>query len=190
MKEITSPKAKIKAYLFQDRTNPIISINFLFKNAGLSTDETQQSGISTMAAALLTEGAGNLDSQQFKEILEQKAVGMGFSADMDDFSGHLLTTRENMNTAFKMLNMAMTQPRFDEEDIRRTKAQMLAALKRQTEHPSGVLALEAAKEIFGKHPYARNPVGDAAQLRKSAGRSCWNLLKIIEQEQSDGRHCR
>lgn len=85
VKEITSPKAKIRAYLFQDRTNPIISINFLFKNAGLSTDETQQSGISTMAAALLTEGAGNLDSQQFKEILEQKAVGMGFSADMDDF---------------------------------------------------------------------------------------------------------
>lgn len=166
VKEITSPKAKIKAYLFQDKTNPIISINFLFKNAGLSTDETQQSGISTMAAALLTEGAGNLDSQQFKEILEQKAVGMGFSADMDDFSGHLLTTRENMNTAFKMLNMAMTQPRFDEEDIRRTKAQMLAALKRQTEHPSGVLALEAAKEIFGKHPYARNPVGDAAAIAK------------------------
>ena len=49
VKEITSPKAKIKAYLFQDKTNPIISINFLFKNAGLSTDETQQSGISTMA---------------------------------------------------------------------------------------------------------------------------------------------
>ena len=176
VKEITSPKAKIKAYLFQDKTNPIISINFLFKNAGLSTDETQQSGISTMAAALLTEGAGNLDSQQFKEILEQKAVGMGFSADMDDFSGHLLTTRENMNTAFKMLNMAMTQPRFDEEDIRRTKAQMLAVLKRQTEHPSGVLALEAAKEIFGKHPYARNPVGDAAAIAK-IGRS--QLLEFV-----------
>lgn len=182
VKEITSPKAKIKAYLFQDRTNPIISINFLFKNAGLSTDETQQSGISTMAAALLTEGAGNLDSQQFKEILEQKAVGMGFSADMDDFSGHLLTTRENMNTAFKMLNMAMTQPRFDEEDIRRTKAQMLAALKRQTEHPSGVLALEAAKEIFGKHPYARNPVGDAAAIAK-IGRP--QLLEFVKNHLSN-----
>lgn len=166
VKEITSPKAKIKAYLFQDSTNPIVSINFLFKNAGLSTDEAAQSGISTMTAALLTEGAANLDSQQFKEILEQKAIGMGFGADMDDFSGYLLTTRENMDTAFKMLNLAITQPRFDEEDIRRIKEQMQVALKRQTEHPSGVLALEAAKEIFGKHPYSRNPIGDAEAIVK------------------------
>ena len=151
VKEITSPKAKIKAYLFQDKTNPIISISFLFKNAGLSTDEGEESGISTMVAALLTEGAGNLDSQAFKELLEQKAIGMGFSVDMDDFSGHLLTTRENMDTAFKLLNMALTKPRFDAEDVQRTKAQMLTALKRQVEHPSGILALAAAKEIFGEH---------------------------------------
>lgn len=84
-----------------------------------------------------------------------------------------------MNTAFKMLNMAMTQPRFDEEDIRRTKAQMLAALKRQTEHPSGVLALEAAKEIFGKHPYARNPVGDAAAIAKIGRPQLLEFVKII-----------
>ena len=173
VKEIISPRAKIKAYLFEDNTNPIISINFLFKNAGLSTDETSQSGISTMVASLLTEGAGNMDSQQFKEVLEQKAIGMGFVADMDDFSGHLLTTRENMKTAFEMLMLAMTNPRFDEEDIRRKKAQMLVAIKRQTEHPSGVLALETAKEVFGKHPYARNPIGNATAIAR-IGRSQLN----------------
>lgn len=164
--EITSPKHKIKAYLFKDTTNPIISLNFLFKNAGLSTDEASQSGISNMVAGLLTDGAGNLDNQQFKEILEQKAIGIGFAADKDDFSGNLLTTRENMNTAFKLLNMAMTEPRFDEEDIRRIKQQMLIGIKQQSEHPSGVLSLEAAKEIFGRHPYSRNPLGDRSAIVK------------------------
>ena len=177
VKEITSPKAKIKAYLFQDKTNPIISISFLFKNAGLSTDEGEESGISTMVAALLTEGAGNLDSQAFKELLEQKAIGMGFSVDMDDFSGRLLTTRENMDTAFKLLNMALTKPRFDAEDVQRTKAQMLTALKRQVEHPSGILALAAAKEIFGEHPYARNPIGDAKVIKNISKAQLQNFVQ-------------
>lgn len=177
VKEITSPKAKIKAYLFQDKTNPIISISFLFKNAGLSTDEGAESGISTMVAALLTEGAGNLDSQAFKELLEQKAIGMGFSVDMDDFSGRLLTTRENMDTAFKLLNMALTKPRFDAEDVQRTKAQMLTALKRQVEHPSGILALAAAKEIFGEHPYARNPIGDAKVIKNISKAQLQNFVQ-------------
>lgn len=164
--EITSPKNKIKAYLFRDTTNPIISINFLFKNAGLATDEPSESGISNMVASLLTDGAGDLDSQQFKEELEQKAIGIGFGANMDDFSGHLLTTRDNKEDAFRLLNLVMTAPRFDEEDIIRIKEQMLVGLKQQSEHPSGVLGLDASKEIFGNHPYSRNPLGDAAAIIK------------------------
>lgn len=179
VKEITSPKAKIKAYLFQDKTNPIISINFLFKNAGLSTDETQQSGISTMAAALLTEGAGNLDSQQFKEILEQKAVGMGFSADMDDFSGHLLTTRENMNTAFKMLNMAMTQPRFDEEDIDGQKRRCWRLSSGRPNTRPGFWPWRRQRKYSASTLMRAILSATPRQLRKSTGRSCWNSLEII-----------
>lgn len=166
VEEIESKQHKIKAYLFKDSTNPIISISFLFKNAGLATDDSKEIGISNVAAALLTNGAGNLNSQQFKEELENKAIGISFDADMDDFSGSLLTTKENAVEAVKLLNLALTQPRFDEEDVARVKEQFLSALKRQREHPSSVLGLEAAKEIFGNHPYARNPLGKADNIAK------------------------
>lgn len=164
--EVESKQKKIKAYLFKDSSNPIISINFLFKNAGLASDDNKEIGISNVVAALLTEGAGGLNSQQFKEELETKAIGISFSANMDDFSGSLLTTKENAVDAVKLLNMALTSPRFDEEDIARVKEQVLSALKRQKEHPSSVLELEASKEIFGTHPYARNPLGKAENVTK------------------------
>ena len=172
--EVESKQKKIKAYLFKDSSNPIISINFLFKNAGLASDDNKEIGISNVVAALLTEGAGELNSQQFKEALETKAVGISFSANMDDFSGSLLTTKENAVDAVKLLNMALILPRFDEEDIARVKEQVLSALKRQKEHPSSVLELEASKEIFGTHPYARNPLGKAE-----------NVLKINKQMLAD-----
>lgn len=57
VREVVSPRAKIKAYLFEDRTNPIISVSFLFKNAGLANDAESEVGISGMAASLLTTGA-------------------------------------------------------------------------------------------------------------------------------------
>lgn len=164
--EVVSPQKKIKAYLFQDTTNPIISINFLFKNAGLASDGDKEVGISNMVSALLRDGAGDLNSQQFKEALETKAISISFSADMDDISGSLLTIKDNAEEAYRLLNMVLTQPRFEAEDIERVKAQMLNVLKRQREHPSSVLELEAAKEIFGAHPYARNQVGEAEDIAR------------------------
>ncbi len=157
--EIVSPKKGIKAYLFEDNTNPIVSISFMFKDAGLASDPDGEVGIANMAAALLSDGAGDLNAQQFKEELEKRAIGLSFSAGMDDFGGSLLTTSDNQKEAYALLKSALTAPRFDAEDVARVKKQLLIALKQQKEHPAGVLALDFAKEIYAGHPYSRNPVG-------------------------------
>ncbi len=157
--EIVSPKKGIKAYLFEDNTNPIISISFMFKDAGLASDPEGEVGIANMTAALLSDGAGDLNAQQFKEELEKRAIGLSFSAGMDDFGGSLLTTADNQKEAYTLLKLALTEPRFDVEDVSRVKKQMLLSLKRQEEHPAGILGLEFAKEIYATHPYSRNPVG-------------------------------
>lgn len=162
--EIKSPKKGIKAYFFEDNSNPIISINFLFKNAGLASDSDNEVGISNLVASLLMDGAGDLDAQQFKEELEKKAIGLSFSADLDDFTGALITTADNQQEAYDLLKMVLISPRFDVEDITRSKEQMLIALKQQSEHPASVLGLEFAREIYQKHPYARNPVGNSKDI--------------------------
>lgn len=38
-----------------------------------------------MTAALISEAAGGLDSQAFKEKMENYAISLGFGADGDDF---------------------------------------------------------------------------------------------------------
>lgn len=53
-----------------------------------------------MMASLLTDGAGDLDSQAFKEEMESNAIGISFSAGKDDFSGALLTTKDNQKKAY------------------------------------------------------------------------------------------
>lgn len=175
--EIISPKAKLKAYLLEDDTNPIISLNFSFKNAGYASDDEDEQGIAQMTAALLTEGAGALDGQALKEALEGLAIKISFAAGKDDFSGSMLTTKANAKEAMTYLNLMLTSPRFDEVDINRVKAQMKEALKRQDEYPAKKLELEFIKELYGEHPYGRNPLGKIQDIEKISAADLRRFVK-------------
>lgn len=174
--EIVSDKG-IKAYLFEDKNNPIISIDFMFKNSGTAYDRDGFYGISNMVSALLTEGSGDLDNSKFKEELELSAISVSFSSDIDDFSGSLVTTVENKDKAYKLLNSALTNPRFDKEDVNLTKSKFLFALRSQTERPERVLGLEFIKNIYGEHPYSHNPVGEAEDIAKISKKDMLEFIK-------------
>lgn len=177
VQEVVSPKERVKAYLLTDKTNPIISLNFSFKNAGYASDDENEQGIAQMAAALLAEGAGKFSAQELKEELETRAVKIGFSAGKDDFSGALLTTKANAGKAAEYLHLMLTEPRFETADIERVKAQMLEALKRQQEHPARALERAFAEELYGRHPYARNPLGRAADISRISAADLRRFVK-------------
>ena len=159
VKEIEAPKSKIKAYWFEDTSNPIVSVNFVFKNAGFASDDSKKQGIAKMVAALLTEGAGKFDAESLKEELEMRAIAVDFTVNKDDFEGNLLTTKDNISKAIYFLTLMLKEPRFENEDMQRIKLQMVEALERQKEHPVNELNLGFAQELYGQHPYSRNPLG-------------------------------
>ena len=165
VEEVVSPRYKIKAYLYEDKTNPIISLSFIFKNAGWSSEDAGKAGISALLEQMLLSGAGDYNEEDFNEKLENNAITIGFSSGKDDFSGALLTTGENSPVAYEMLKLALSEPRFEEDDIRRAKTRLTEGLKQQQEQPGQILSLAFAKELYGSHPYGRNPLGQAGNGR-------------------------
>ena len=149
----------IKAYYLQDKTNPIISLSFLFKNSGSAYDDKGEEGIANLVAELLVDGAGKYDADKFQEILEQKAIVMSFQANKDDFVGGLKTITSNKDLAAKLLRLVLSEPRFEREDIERAKKEMLTLLKQQQEFPQAQFSLFVNRELFGEHPYGRNMLG-------------------------------
>lgn len=164
--EVVSPKNGIKAYLIEDNTNPIISMSFLFKNAGRASDDADKRGISDIVAALLLEGTDSMDSTALKEEMEDRAIGIGFSAGLDDFTGSLITTSENQETAYALLRDILSNPRFADKELELAKQRADNAFLRQKEHPASVLGVEAARFIYGSHPYGRNPLGDRDDIMR------------------------
>ena len=157
IERIVSPGG-IVAWLVQDHSVPLIAFDFAFKG-GATQDPPDKAGVATMVAALLDEGAGDIDSNRFHERLESKAIEIGFTATRDYVAGSVRTLTENQDEAFDLLRLAVTAPRFDASDVERIRDQTLSGLRRATTSPNELASQRWWATAFAGHPYARPPRG-------------------------------
>jgi zinc protease len=144
----------VEAWLVTDRSNPIISVSFAFRG-GAALDPAGKEGLANMVSGLIDEGAGDLDSQAFQGRLEDMAIRLGFEAGRDTFSGSLRTLTENRDSAFRLLALALTKPRFDSEPVTRVKGQIQAHLRQDAENPNSIARRTLSRTLFPGHPYGR-----------------------------------
>ena len=157
IERIVSPGG-LTAWLVREPSVPLIAFDFAFKG-GATQDPPEKPGVATMAAALLDEGAGDIDSKSFHERLEAMAIEIGFTATRDYVSGSLRTLTENQDEAFDLLKLALTAPRFDADDVERIREQTLSGLRRATTSPNELASQRWWATAFAGHPYARPPRG-------------------------------
>lgn len=163
VERVVSPGG-IEAWLIQDHSNPIISMSLAFRG-GAALDPEDRSGLADMAASLLDEGAGDLDSQAFQGRLRDLAISIGFGATQDTVYGRMKTLVEHEGEAFSMLRLALSQPRFDPEAVERIRSQMLADLARQLQDPETIAGRAFASLIYRGHPYGRAVDGIPATVK-------------------------
>jgi zinc protease len=153
IKEVTSPGG-ISAWLVEDYTVPIVTMNFAFRG-GSSQESAAQSGLANLLSGMLDEGAGDLDSRAFQARLQATNVDLSFDAGRDAFYGNLRTLQVNMDDAFELTRLAITEPRFDEEPVERIKGQVISSLNRGQTDPQEIARKAFAKSLFGDHPYGQ-----------------------------------
>ncbi len=164
IQRVTSPGG-IEAWLVEQHTIPLIAMDFAFKG-GAKLDPAGKVGLTTLAAALIDEGAGEMDSQAFQKRLEEQAIRLGFQADHDAFRGSLQTLTENSDEAFRLTRLALSAPRFDAEPVTRIKAQLLAGLQQADEDPDAIANKAWFAAAFPNHPYGRPAEGEAGHIER------------------------
>lgn len=162
IEQIKTP-AGIEVWFVRDDTLPILSVYFAF-DGGASQDPADRAGLAYMTAALLDEGAGELDAKTFQERLERRAISLNYSADRDRFRGSLRVLSDDRAEAFELLRLSLTAPRFDQEAIDRIRASVLAANKRALTSPDEVAGLRWFAQAFPDHPYGRPVKGDEKSI--------------------------
>ena len=153
VQRVVSPGG-IEAWLVQEKSVPLVAIDFAFEG-GANQDPASKPGVGTMTAALLDEGAGELDTRAFQERADRSAVEISFRTQRDHVRGSLRVLRDKLDEGSELLRLALTAPRFDAEPIERTRAQMLTSLRRETTNPNDIASRTWWRLGFPDHPYGR-----------------------------------
>jgi zinc protease len=164
IQRVVSPRG-IEAWLVEDHRVPVISLQMAFRG-GSALDPVGKEGLSQMVAALLDEGAGSLDSQEFQRKLEDYSIRLGFSAGTDSFGGSLSTLSKNRDVAFDMLRLSLTLPRFDDGPRERIESQMLAAIQAASENPRRIASETFYRVLYPDHPYGRSARGTRRSIER------------------------
>jgi zinc protease len=185
VEKVVSPGG-IEAWLVEDHSNPIVSLELAFRGGG-ALDPQGREGLAHLVSGLLDEGAGPFDSQTFQGRLEDLSITLRFEAGLDTFGGSLRTLTENLETAGELLRLALTEPRFDAEPVERIRSQILVRLRRDAVDPDRIASRQLRQLLYPEHPYGRPVHGTPESLgaiavedlrRFVAERLARDLLKV------------
>jgi zinc protease len=155
----------ITAWLVEDRTAPVIHMAFAFRPGALR-DPAGKEGLTNLMTTLLDEGAGDLDSLAFQRKMEDYAMTWRMNAGRDTVQGSVRTLARHKNEVFKLVGMALSKPRFDDEPIERARAQILAFLRRELKDPNTIAYRTWLKGMYPDHPYGRTVDGTPETVEK------------------------
>lgn len=162
IEKVVSPNG-IEAWLVEDHTLPMISMQFGF-HGGSAQDPEGKEGLAYFVSGTLDEGAGDIKSQEFQEKLQELAIDMSFDSAPDAFTGGIKTLSENKDEAFSLLRLALTSPRMDEDAVERVRQQIKSIIRANNENPESVARDVWFATVFEKHPYGRPDKGSNASI--------------------------
>lgn len=151
IEKVVSPNG-IEAWLVEDHTLPMLSIQFGF-HGGSAQDPAGKQGLAYFVSGMLDEGAGDIKSQEFQEKLQELAIDISFDSSADAFTGGMKTLSKNKDEAFRLLKLALTSPRMDQDAVDRVSQQIQSIIKANSEDPETIARQTWFANVFEDHPY-------------------------------------
>jgi zinc protease len=165
--EIQKVTAKngLTAWLIEDHNLPIASLAFGWRG-GIEQDPEDKQGLSYLAAAMMTQGAGADDANAFQKKLNDNAIKLDIGAERDARKGSLRSLKETLETATQMLKESLSAPRFEASAMQRVRGEVLSNLKLYESDPDWLLSRMMMREVFAGQDYAKRTLGTAQSVQR------------------------
>ncbi len=148
----------IGAWLVEEHSLPFIALEIAFVG-GSSLDVEGKRGAINLMTGLLEEGSGDLDARGFARATEALATSFSFSSDSEQVSISARFLTENFDASVALLRDAIQNPRFEDADIERVRAQVISGLAFAAKDPNDIASKTFASMAYGAHPYGTVAAG-------------------------------
>ena len=157
----------LSALMNEDHTVPVVSLRMVFDGGKRLVPEGKE-GVAQLASYLLMEGAGKLDAEAISDQMVELAANISFSAERDGFSVSITSVSDAMLEAVDLALTMLTKPTLAEEDLARTKQQMLASIRRRMNDPQSLAFATLARTAYPNVSQGRGETrGSVEGLTKS-----------------------
>jgi zinc protease len=133
---------------------------------GAIAEGPRDPGLSTAWAAALGRGAGPYGAVELSEVAEERAGSLRAWAARNTFGVRASFPADAVRTAVDLVGMLMTAPRFEEEEVARTRADMIELQRSVRDDAADLAWTEAWAALFPGHPWGRSDVGTAASVER------------------------
>lgn len=137
---------------------PLLAARLLLPG-GSSACEPSQAGAASLAAQMLSEGAGDLDALAFADGLAGLGADLTFRAEREATTADLRVLTRGADEAMALLGKALREARYGEAEFARVKALHLDRLRQVVDRPAVLADRVAWQALFGSHPYAAPVAG-------------------------------
>jgi zinc protease len=162
IQEIKSPSGLV-AWFVRDTSIPVVAVEISI-GGGAIADPAGKEGLASLAMDLLTEGAGPYDGQAFAAKMEDGSISLDINAGSDFVRGGFRAPSANAAEAFRLLGLALSEPRFAATDIERVRQQRMNGFSREERDPRTLASRAWYATAFPEHPYGRPSRGTAASI--------------------------
>lgn len=137
----------------------------LVATGGQVLDPANRSGVSSLAAGLMTKGTATRSATQIAREVESLGGSIGASAASEGGSVEVTVKSDQLAPAMAILADVATRPAFAPEELERARAQAVDAVAVAFKNPAQLAALVADRAAFGASPVGAPGSGTPASLK-------------------------
>lgn len=155
----------IDLLFMEKRDVPLIQMNVVIE-VGTVDDPVGEAGLASLTAALIDEGAGELDALALADAFEFLGARFNVSTREHHTILSLRVPVERFEPAASLLADVLLRPHFDPEELERVRIDRLTSLIRRHDEPQSIAGTLFDLRLYGEdHPYGRSSIGNEAFLR-------------------------
>jgi len=151
--------------LLEKHQVPLVQMNLVIKS-GAVDEPAGKTGVASLVAAMLTDGAGARDALAFADAVDYLGASLEGESGLHTSSVSLNVPVTKLDTALALMADAALRPAFPEEELKRHQKERLNQLLSWRDEARAQASIMFARTLYGKdHPYGRTQIGDEKAIR-------------------------
>ncbi len=146
-------KNGLRVFVVQNHEQPLVTFNIALRTG--SAFDGAKPGTADLVCDLLTKGTARRSSIQFAREEDFIGVSIGATAEPDQMSVSGGGLKKYAEKILDLMTDALFAPSFPQDELEKSRKQMLSALQYEKSDPASLLKLLQNSVIFNRHPYAR-----------------------------------